>query len=293
MTSSFSKKHLDYPLQIELLKSRNLDILDHDFAIKKLKNLNYYRLTPYFYPFFERKDYFKDGYTFEKIINLYDFDRDFRTLIFKNIEDIEVYIRAKLSFSISKFKGAFGYLDKSSLNYKYQDRHEKLIDDINKEVSRSKEVFVEKYINEIGYLPVWAMVEVISMGSLSMLYSYLDDEIRKDIVKDLGQKTFILQSWLHTLTYIRNICAHHSRLWNRDLAIEPIVPRKNKKFSRINNKKIFFILVIINELYTQIDIEQNTLLNDITILFEKYKDINIRAMGFPIDWQNYFIKVPR
>jgi abortive infection bacteriophage resistance protein len=56
MINSFPKKHLNYLEQIHLLESRNLSVPNYDFAIKKLKNINYYRLTPYFYNFFERRD---------------------------------------------------------------------------------------------------------------------------------------------------------------------------------------------------------------------------------------------
>lgn len=289
MINSFPKKHLNYSEQVELLESRNLSVLDYEFAVKKLKNLNYYRLTPYFYNFFERKDYFKAGSSFEDIVNLYNFDKDLRSILFSNIESIEIYIRAKSAFAISKLKGAFGYLDEASFNAKYHHKYTELLSNINREVTRSKEVFVKKYISEIGYLPVWAMVEVISMGSLSMLYSYLTDDIRKEISGELKIPTFVLQSWLHTLTYIRNICAHHSRLWNKDLAIEPVVPRKNKKFNQISNKRLFFILAIINDLNNKIDSNSNSLPKDINILLDKYLNINIKAMGFHNNWKTILV----
>lgn len=68
MKTSFLKSHLSYEEQIKLLKSRNLIVSNEQFALKKLQHLNYYRLSAYFYPFFEEKNRFETGTKFEDIV---------------------------------------------------------------------------------------------------------------------------------------------------------------------------------------------------------------------------------
>ena len=111
MKPSYLKSPLSYEEQTELLKSRNLTVSNESFCSKKLQHINYYRLSAYFYPFYEDANRFKDGVKFEEILQLYYFDKEFRNLIFYSIEKIEVYLRTQLAHAISQRAGAFGYSD--------------------------------------------------------------------------------------------------------------------------------------------------------------------------------------
>lgn len=95
-------------------------------------------------------------------------------------------------------------------------------------------------------------------------------------------------SWLHTLVYIRNICAHHSRLWNRTLGVRPLMPRRtNNTFilqPACGTQRIYFVLAIIRYWLNIID-HHNTLTQDITQLLDAYPSVSPSAMGFPIGWQ--------
>lgn len=285
MKSSFKKSHLSYQQQVNLLKSRNLTILNNAFAIKKLQHLNYYRLSAYFYPFFEEKNLFKNGTTFEQIVQLYYFDKELRQLIFYTIEKLEIYIRTQISFSISKNSTVFGYADSS--NFHKEKYHKELLENIKSEIARSKEVFVKEFYDKYDdeYLPVWAMVEIVSFNTLSRIFANLKEHYRKEIVQDIDIKPFVFQRWLHTLTYVRNICAHHSRLWNKLLAIEPMVPKNQKAFHTINNRKIFFVLTMIEFLLTKMDDEEFAFKYELKRLFAKYPTVNLRAMGFIDNWE--------
>ncbi|AZL54402.1 Abi family protein [Aliarcobacter skirrowii] len=285
MKLQFSKSYLSYQEQIELLKSRNLEILDSNYALKKLSNINYYRLSAYFYPFFDQKDTFRKDVTFEQIMQLYYFDKEFRTLVFFAIEKIEVYLRTQITRVVSEENGVFGYVDKNIFHN--ENLHISLLEAIKSETSRSKEVFVKDFYDryEEEYLPVWAMVEIVSFNTLSKLFANLKEPIRAKIVKDMGIKPFVFQRWLHTFTYVRNICAHHSRLWNKMLAIEPMIPKNQKLFQNINNQKIFFVLTMILFILEKIDSEEFDFKKELKHLLDKYSIVDIKAMGFSDTWK--------
>lgn len=285
MKLQFSKSYLSYQQQIELLKSRNLTILDSNYTLKKLSNINYYRLSAYFYPFFEQKDTFRKDVTFEQIMKLYYFDKEFRSLVFFAIEKIEIYLRTQITRVVSEENGVFGYVDKDIFHN--ENLHISLLEAIKSETSRSKEIFVKDFYDryEEEYLPVWAMVEIISFNTLSKLFANLKEPIRAKIVKGLDIKPFVFQRWLHTLTYVRNICAHHSRLWNKMLAIEPMIPKNQKLFQNINNQKIFFVLTMILFILEKIDVEEFDFKKDLKNLLNKYSIVDIKSMGFNDSWR--------
>lgn len=285
MKQSFSKSHLSYQEQTDLLKSRNLTISNEQFCNKKLQHINYYRLSAYFYPFYQEQNKFRDNSKFEDIIKLYYFDKEFRNLIFYSIEKIEVYIRTQLSYAISKNSGVFGYTDISIFHN--QETHQEILNTIKSETGRSKEVFVKEFFDKYDeeYLPIWSMVEIISFNTLSKIFANLKETHRRDIAKDIDIKPKVIESWLHTLTYVRNICAHHSRLWNKMLAIEPTKPRNQHIFHTINNKKIFFVLTMIQFILEKIDDEELDFKNEIKKLISKYPNTNISTMGFPDNWE--------
>lgn len=289
MKLHFSKSYLTYQEQIELLKTRNLKILDSNYALKKLSNINYYRLSAYFYPFFEEKDKFKKDTTFEQIIQLYYFDKELRALLFFAIEKIEVYLRTQITKTISEENGVFGYIDKTIFHNEYA--HISLLETIKSETSRSKEIFVKDFYEryEEEYLPVWAMVEIVSFNTLSKLFANLKEPIRSKIVKDMDIKPFVFQRWLHTLTYVRNICAHHSRLWNKMLAIEPMIPKNQKLFQGLNNQKIFFVLTMILYILDKIDSDEFNFKKELKHLLDKYSIVDKNAMGFNKKWQDFEI----
>lgn len=205
ISQNFTKTHLDYDAQIELLVSRGMVITDRQTTVKKLEHISYYRLSAYFLPFQSKKDIFDPDTRFEEILRIYYFDKALRKIIFDAIETIEINIRANIAYNLSKHTGAFGYMDKENLNIKYTD-YIQLIQTIHRETSRSKEAFVthfkKQYHSEI--LPVWMMVEIVSFSTLSKLFKALKAEHETMTYKlDLPPK--VLKNWLHVINHIRNI----------------------------------------------------------------------------------------
>jgi abortive infection bacteriophage resistance protein len=180
-------------------------------------------------------------------------------------------------------------------------KHADTLSKIVIEYSRSDEEFVKAFKTKYSETmpPSWMMFEVSSFGTLSSLYSCLQPSRDKRLIAQyFGLSDKVLSSWLHSIVYLRNICAHHARLWNREMQIQPIIPRnphhqfitQTKYFSPITgellllNNKTYFILSMIIYLMNTIN-PKHTIQSKLKALLSQYSNIDTRAMGFPETWQ--------
>jgi abortive infection bacteriophage resistance protein len=309
MKKVYTKLPLSFPDQIQLLKDRGLDIDNEPKVLAYLQEISYYRLSAYFLPYQTIKDQFDDGISFEQIINTYSFDRELRLLIFDCIERIEVSIRTQMIYQMAIFHEDSHWNDnKAHFITPYYNKIGYLIDpysDFQNIISKAKtartpETFIKHYIREYNSPsnpPSWMCFELLTIGELSHLYRGLKNNADKNRIAAFFELHHtVFTSWLHSLTYVRNICAHHSRLWNRDLAIEPeklLKPKGawiGKSFE--NNKRVFYFLCTLRYMLLRANPE-NTLPQKLIDLFEKYPSIQIQYLGIPsdgkgnmLDWKN-------
>lgn len=224
----YTKSALPYSEQVALLRHRGLAVNAPEAAERTLASVNYYRLSSYWYPFRQRDgqgtllDVVQPGTTFEDVVALYEFDRQLRLHVMDALERVEVALRTAVTYRVGMTYGAFGHEDAS--NFHPQFRHEQWLARLRAETERSSDAFVAHYAARYqGFpsLPIWMTTELLSLGSLSSLYRGLRPADRRAVADPLGIHHKRLENWLHVLTYVRNVCAHHSRLWNRELAIRP------------------------------------------------------------------------
>jgi abortive infection bacteriophage resistance protein len=288
--SQFSKKPLKYEEQIELLKQRGIVIENEQKAIHILQTISYYRLSGYWYPFLEDKKNhrFKPNSTFESAFKLYCFDRKLRQLVISELEKIEVSIRAKMAYIMSNAYDPFWYRNNDL--FTNQKLHENSLIKISEEFKRSDEEFIKafriKYSDDLP--PSWMIFEITSFGTLSLIFKNLKPSNEKrEIAHYFGISDTVFQTWLHSIVYLRNICAHHTRLWNRSMSITPQIPRKTKYFwietEGISNNKMYFNLSMIMYLLQTIN-PHNSFPIRLKELFTEFKNIDIKAMGFPENW---------
>lgn len=261
----FNKVPKTYQEQIALMESRGLSIPDHEKAEEYLKHISYYRLSAYALPLQQVKDTFNQGVTFDDVLNLYLFDRELRLIVFDAIERIEIAVRAQIIYQLSHKYGSHWQDNPSVFTPKFQNRVGIEVDifaDTQKIISehtsaKNPEVFIKHYISKYTQPPTppsWMSIEILTIGQLSRLYSGLKNNSDKNnIAAYFGLHYTLLQSWFHSLTYVRNICAHHSRLWNRDFAIQPDIPKKAPLLPWINlgnnnNRRCFYFLCIVKYL---------------------------------------------
>ena len=230
MMRAYDKPWLSYQDQLEKLMQRGLIVTDKNKALNYLERIGYYRLSGYWFPFRERNhnksvlDGFKSNANFQDVINLYVFDKKLRLLVLDALERVEVALRVDVSHSLGK-KDIFAHVKPEFLadNFKNHDEWKKKH---KAQINRSKEKFIGHYKNKYGFpLPVWVACEVWDFGTLSVLFAGMIPEDKNAIAKKYGVSNGkVFESWLRSLNYLRNVCAHHSRLWNLNIVDQPKLP---------------------------------------------------------------------
>jgi abortive infection bacteriophage resistance protein len=267
--------------QIALLESREMLFRNINDAPHFLNNISYYRLKGYWWQMQDDvvNHHFAPNSYFEDVIDLYNFDRHFRLIVFNAIERIEIALRTKLIYHLSQSYGPHWYL--SPAIFKDPKRFTSFLGKINMDVSNSSEEFIVKHFEN-------------HLGTLSKLYSNLKHQLpeKNRIATEFGlfnQK--YLESWLLTITVIRNIIAHHSRLWNRIIINKydwpPTLPNPILSYIPDNHqrRKIFPILSAIIYLNNEIS-PGHHIKQELQSLFAQYPNIQLGKMGFPANWQN-------
>ena len=292
----YTKSALSFEQQAQRLLDRALIAPDKETLARYLREVNYYRLSAYWYHF-KRIDpatgdeYFAPDTTFEMIWRRYTFDRLLRLLVIEAIEHVEVAIlRTRMIEQFTLQHEPFGYCDPDNFNPKLD--HVRLMRDIDDAVKRSKEEFVRrfrrKYTSE-KQLPLWMTAEVMTFGQLFTFFRHMHRTEKKRLAQEFDLYPPVLESWLHTLNFTRNTCAHHARLWNREIPIRPKLPniRHHPEWYEpieIDNRRVFAVLTLLKYLLSSIAPQldwRGSLLN----LLYKYDEIPIRQMGFPDNWQ--------
>ncbi|MFA6242419.1 MAG: Abi family protein [Candidatus Hydrogenedentales bacterium] len=291
----YDKKPLSFDEQADRLLARGI-IADRDLLVSRLHDVNYYRLSAYWYPFRQNSsDALKANTTFERIWRFYTFDRRLRLLVIDAIERFEVSIRTRMTNAIAMKFGAFGYVDPKNLPGLHPSDHDKLLEKIRSEESQSKETFVkhfrEKYAEEHD-LPIWMACELLSIGTLFTIYRGLEKHVQADMAAEYRVPSKVLSSWLMTLNYVRNLCAHHARLWNRELAISPLVPRGhthldwNTPVYVLNSQRRLFAVVIVLKYVLNLVAPQSKWPSRFDQLLADYPDVPLDWMGFPKNWSD-------
>lgn len=288
---TYTKEIQTFARQIDILKQRGMKIADQHQAETWLRNVSYYRMSGYWYPLLaDRQNHiFKPGSTFEQACLLYQFDSQLRKLVLSCIERIEVAVRTQMAYVLSMAHD--GYWFANTTLFSNLPQHTKTLISINDEFQRSDEQFVRafkrKYNNPLP--PSWMTLEITSFGTMSILYKNLKPGLSKrEVAAAFGVSDTVFVSWLHTLVYIRNICAHHARLWNRTLGVRPLMPRSPRRpfiaQPTTGTQRVYFVMAIIRYWMNIIE-PANTLTQDIATLFAQYPSVCPGALGFPTNWQ--------
>ncbi|MFO0824563.1 MAG: Abi family protein [Gemmataceae bacterium] len=255
----FTKPFRSYDQQADQLIARGLKG-DRATLISHLQSVSYYRLSGYWYPFRQTDpatpdckldDFYPDA-TIEKVWDRYVFDRRLRLLVMDALERIEVDARTRLAYLHAEQHGPFGYADDpATLPHLSLPDRTQFLDYFRDELAHSREEFVvhfrTKYGPDHNDLPIWVACELMTFGNLFTFYRGCESAVQKQLAARYGIADVVCQSWLKALNTIRNICAHHARLWNRVLGIRPMIPNKNPLWNTpftIPNDRVFGILTI-------------------------------------------------
>ncbi|MDA8118284.1 MAG: Abi family protein [Actinomycetota bacterium] len=289
----YAKPALTLEQQADLLIQRGMTG-DRGVIIEHLKTVNYYRLSGYWYPFRDLPgETFRPGTAFDVVWDRYAFDRQLRLLVMDGIERIEVAVRTQLAYHHSHHCGnPFAYADDpTALPSLAADQRDRLLAEISEQTRNSRETFVQhfraKYGQDHDFMPIWMASEIMTFGSLLTFYRGVAGGVRQSVARLFGVHDTVLDSWLLTLNTIRNICAHHARLWNRQLGVRPKIPGKDTRWHapvEVTNERVFGILTIIRYCLTRIA-PQSRWPDRLRALQAEHPRIPRKAMGFPENWE--------
>lgn len=227
--------------QLSLLKSRGLQV-DNDQAAKDyLARIGYYRLSGYWYPLRVvdkaastaagkpvRQDVFHAGSRFADVVDLYVFDKKLRLLAMDALERIEMAVRVDIAYLLGQ-KNPCAHEVPSCLHGNFTKKtiihgpdsgkteHQVWLEKYKSLLERARrEPFVVHHHQAYnGRLPIWVAIEVWDFGLLSKLFAGMKTADQDQIAAKYGAgdgRNF--SQWLRSLNFIRNVAAHHGRLWN-------------------------------------------------------------------------------
>ena len=271
--------------QVENLKSIGLIVDDEEYARKILNDISYFRLVKAYSLNLKPKNGCYDKQTtFKEIVDLYLFNANFRQIIFPEIEKVEINVRCRVANFFAEQYGVLGYLQAE--NFADANYHAQFLKDIKEEIGRnSKAPFVRNFREnyEGGNLPIYALVEVFSFGTLSKFYKNMLNKDKKAIAKSFGVGYTYFESWLESISYVRNICALYGRIYNAKLSKTPILYKEYTQVG-IGNNRIYGVLLCLKHLLKN-DVHWNLFVDKIELLFDKYQYVKISTMGFPENWR--------
>ena len=286
---TFSKKPTTVEEQIELLQKRGMIIPSLERAGAFLSYCSYYRFCGYALHFEkltlegERTHSYKPGASFDAVERLYHFDAALRRLIFHHTSLIEIDFRGTIgNESAWYYDNAHWFLDVN--NFQKTDSHIKFLGLCSAEVKRSREIFITSYKNNYPggpeFPPIWMLTELMPFSAWSKLYLNLSDKkLKKIIAQKQGVPEKYLISWLQSLTVLRNACAHHARIWNRNFTQAPLIsPGMAEKVIPGQHKKIVVMLLIIHDMLRKLHREHD-FENELCELVAQYSEIELCYMG--------------
>lgn len=305
----YDKPPMEIDALVNRLAERGLEIPDADRAARYLRHIGYHRLSPYAIPFQQgRPDHhFREGTAFDDVLDLYVFDRALRLLIMDALERVEVAVRAALTDHMTTtYDDPHWYTDPS--HFTDIGRHAQFLTMVRKTCEErlgglpdsGKDPLVhrsalEHYVTTYGspeLPPCWLMVEALTIGQLSATYRNLKQRSdRTSVARCLGLTAPVLESWMQTYVRVRNICAHHGRLWNVGLGVYPAIPTspmiswlsEPDALPERSTKRLYPVLVSLQSVLDAVS-PHSSWARRLYDLLSSRPPVNLRGMGMPVGW---------
>lgn len=269
--------------------------------VERLRGVSYYRLSGYWYPFRKPNPLkagsplgdFKAGTPFDEVWARYVFDRHLRLVVMDAIERIEIVVRSQLATAHAQRHDSFAYAnDPKAMPSLAWAEWVGFLSTVRMEQERSKDVFVKhfkaKYGQDEAVLPLWMAAEVMSFGTLLTCYRGVHQDVRDDLAKRFGVHDTVFSTWLLSLNTVRNICAHHGRLWNREFGTKPKIPIKQPEWITpvaVSGDRIFGMLTICKWCLDRVA-PQSGWSGRLQALLDEYPTVPSLSMGFPANWKH-------
>lgn len=303
----YAKPHLTVTDQVALLQQRGLVVTNAAAAERALSRIGYYRISGYWYPMRRpdprggRQDDFLAGANFSDAVDLYVFDKKLRLLFLDAIERLEVALRVAIALRLGAQDPWF-HRDPGKLDGKFtapdprtrQSKHDEWLSRLDTSVGRSKEEFVRhfqaKYTSE---LPIWIAIELWDFGLLSYFVSGMALGDRDRLAAQMGlPRSSLLTSWVRAINDLRNVCAHHGRLWNRVFVSTPSLPRIGEigtldHLRNIQATKLYAVAAVLRQLLlaTNPASQWHERFKAHFLTFPQSPLLDVSSTGFPPAWE--------
>nr|WP_241250804.1 MULTISPECIES: Abi family protein [Micrococcus] len=307
--------------QVERLVQRGLEVDDLTRALRLLESVGYYRVTGYLYPFLESEKQVDDqGHTKIRVLNRYqpgtalhhaeeiiDFDRQLRMLVMEGVERIEVAVRMRIGYVLGRtspfahenptcFDDSFTRANTDSRDPR-PSKQVLWLERVKQRRDGSDEQFVAHFRQKYDdHMPVWALTELLELGHLSNLYQGMLQKDAEEVATAFGipQKK-MMGSWLASLNYVRNVAAHHARLFNRKLqnapsrpaaGMVPLLDHLREPAAPKGDFGTYNALAIIAYMLRPIEAERSWAprLAELFRTFPTSHALSVQSMGVPEDW---------
>lgn len=309
-----------YDQMLEILKNRGVDLSTSELrgmAKRSLQHEGYYNLINGYKMLFLEKDEnghyitpdkYKSGTTVDEIYYLCYFDKKIRSIFLRNILLIETNIKNLIAYSFSEKYGHDNYLRYCNFDTGQRDATKNitnLIAEIQRQISsRVSDPSIRHYLNTHGYIPLWVLNNILTLGTISKFYSLMKQPERQEISKIFNLQDNELSSILTALSSVRNICAHSNRLYcfrtKRPIVDLPLhttleIPRNESGELAYGKRDLFAIMIIFKTILSpnEFKIVVKQLNNELRTLRSKLKVLSetevLSCMGFPENWRSQLL----
>jgi abortive infection bacteriophage resistance protein len=265
---------------------RGLAISDPVEALHALEYIGYYRLLSYMRPL-QQTDAatglrrFVPGTTFGDVLTLYNFDRELRLLCLDAVERIEVALRAAIVSQVAVLEGPHFHLDPAQFQ-----RMDAFVDFYHTTSREDRHLAVKHYRKRYctpELPPIWAIMEPLTFGALSRLFSGLATRHRKAVALRFGYDEAVLASWFRAVSLVRNLSAHHSRMWNAPMHVDQPVAAKKLRCEMTPTDRLYARLVVLASLLEMIGPGRDWK-RRLVALLQRYSAVPLGQMGIPAGW---------
>lgn len=298
---AYPKPPLSNEQLISKMQASGIQISDIAKAKRILLEIGYYRLKGYFSDLINPKiKQITAGTTFDMILKIYEFDAKLSHVLFEFLTKIEIALRARLVDALSNYNDALILNDPSMFDDK--EYYWKNQASIASEIARSNDVFIKHSFDKYdGAIPIWAAVEVMSFGTLSKIIKTLKTKGKQGAYSVLAYhyqyktpkgnivspKKEMLSSWIQAASFMRNICAHNSRIYNRSFTTIPQLISTDAINPTPKFNGVYQIILAMKYLRPSDD-SWNQFVSDLNLLFNNYSNVvTPNKLHFPNDWANH------
>lgn len=292
--------------QIDILKSRGLVINDVDKAEELLLRENYFFINGYRHIFMKssKGDEFIKGTTFEELYAVFQFDRSFRNVLFKNLLIVENNLKSVMAYNLSR---KYGIKEKDYLkpsNFSQDSKKIRQVNDVLNKIKRQLKLNGRQhsatlhYLSNYGYVPLWILVKLLTFGMINELYSILKPEDKLTIANYYNLDVETLSIYISLLSNYRNLCAHEDIVYEHKTQKEILdtkyhrelnIPTMNDEYIYGKND-MFAVVIMLKYMLNDSDFVDfvNEVNYDLSILDGKVNIIPqskiLDRMGFPSNW---------